>query len=116
MCRLSVSTFVLIRIHPGVILVDPGEAALRRRHRPLLLPTFSPTASADAAAVGCYRCRLRPLLSSVTAAAVNRRHCRPLLPSPLATSAAATRHCCRRPPFFPTAAAAAAAAAVGRYR
>ena len=46
------------RIHRGISLVDPGDATLCLRSRPLLLPPLLPSAAAADAAIGRYHCRL----------------------------------------------------------
>ena len=90
--------------------MDPGDAVLRRRRH--LLPTLTPSAADADAAVGRYRCRLRPLSTAPsTAASVGRRrrhHRRLLTPSPLAVSSA-TRNCLRPLPLRPPPLAATAA-------
>ena len=106
--------FVLVISHPGISLLDPGDASLRRRRcrcrRPL--PPLWPIAAAAATVVGCHQCRLRPLFPLVSAAAFDCRICQ----LPLAAPAVISGHCLRRPPSLPTTAAVAAATAFGCYR
>ena len=117
-CHLSVSTFVISprlgldrlgsknRIHPGISLVDPGDAALLRLCRRHPLPPLSPYAAVAATAIGRYRHRLRPLGTPFTATAAvdRRRRWRPLLPS-LSPVPAAASHFRRPPPLPPPASA-----------
>ena len=87
------------RIHPGIILVDPGDAALCHLHRCRSLPPLSPFAIVAIASVGRYRCHLRPLAQLFTVASFDRHcRCRLLLPSPPAAPAA-TCYCCRLLPL-----------------
>ena len=103
MRHLSVFVFVLlpqlgsareIGIHLSIILVEPGDAALRRnRHQRCRQPLtpLLPTAADVAATVRHYCCRRRslpPPPPTATAAAVGSscHHLRPLPPPPTIVS------------------------------